>query len=40
MRRAAQPAIDFGASVVIVHGVRIIIRDGMRIVTALPRRGR
>jgi hypothetical protein len=30
-------AIDFGASVVICHGVRLIIRDGRRVVTALPK---
>jgi hypothetical protein len=34
------PAIDFGASVVIVHGVRLIIRDGRTVITALPRRRR
>jgi hypothetical protein len=32
-------AIDFGASVVICHGVRLIIRDGC-VVTVLPRRGK
>jgi hypothetical protein len=33
-------AVDFGASVVICHGVRIVIRDGVQVVTALPKRRR
>jgi hypothetical protein len=32
--------VDFGASVVICHGVRIVIRDGVQVVTALPKRRR
>lgn len=31
-------AIDFGARVVICHGVRLIIRDGRTVVTVLPKR--
>jgi hypothetical protein len=34
------PAIAFGASVVICHGVRLVIRDGCQVVTALPKRRR
>lgn len=34
----AEPAIDFGAPVAIVHGCRLIIVDGQRVVTALPKR--
>jgi hypothetical protein len=33
-------AVAFGAPVVICHGVRLVIRDGVQVVTALPRRGR
>lgn len=40
MRRGVTPGIDFGASVVIVHGVRLQIIDGYRVVTALPKRKR
>jgi hypothetical protein len=35
-----QPAIDFGAEVVIVHGVRLVLRGGLYCVTALPKRKR
>lgn len=37
MMTGVQPAVDFGAHVVICHGVRLIIDDGQRVVTALPR---
>jgi hypothetical protein len=40
MGKSLQPAIDFGAEVVIVHGVRLVMRDGLYCVTALPKRGR
>ena len=40
MITGAQPAADFGAPVAIVHGVRLILRDGYRVVTALPKRRR
>lgn len=36
MARGAEPAIDFGAPVAIVHNCRLIIRDGL-VVTALPK---
>lgn len=32
------PAVDFGAPVVIVHGVRLVLVNGTRCVTALPGR--
>lgn len=38
MQIALQPAVDFGAEVVICHGVRLVLREGIRCVTALPRR--
>jgi len=38
MVSAARPAVDFGAPVVICHGVRLIIQDGCRVVTVLPKR--
>lgn len=34
----AEPAIDFGASVVILHGCRLVIVDGQRVVTALRKK--
>lgn len=40
MARGLQPAIDFGCSTVICHGVRLQIRDGNTVVTALPKRRR
>lgn len=40
MSASLQPAIDFGAPVVIAHGVRLVLRDGLYCVTALPRKGR
>jgi hypothetical protein len=38
MAASLQPAIDFGAPVVLIHGVRLVLRDGLYCVTALPRR--
>lgn len=37
MAAAIKPAIDFGASVVIVHSVRLVLKDGRYCVTALPK---
>lgn len=36
MAAGASPAIDFGAPIAIVHGVRLVIRGG-QVVTALPK---
>lgn len=35
--RGVEPAMDFGAPVAIVHGCRMVIVDGHRVVTALPK---
>lgn len=35
---ARRPAIEFGAPVVITHGVRLVLREGLYCVTALPRK--
>ena len=40
MAQSLKPAIEFGASVVQTHGVRLVLRDGFYCVTALPRRRR
>lgn len=40
MLSGVQVAINFGASVVIAHGVRLVIRDGRTVVTALPKGSR
>jgi predicted Ser/Thr protein kinase len=37
MMKGIEPAVAFGARVVIVHGVRLVIRDGRSCVTALPK---
>jgi len=37
MIHAVEPAIAFGASVVIAHGVKLVIREGKYVVTALPK---
>ncbi len=36
MLAGAMPALDFSAPVAIVHGVRLVIREG-QVVTALPK---
>jgi hypothetical protein len=40
MMIGVMPAVEFGASIVICHGVRLVIRDGVQVVTALPKRRR
>jgi hypothetical protein len=36
MERGVEPAIDFGADVVLIHGCRMILIEG-RVVTVLPK---
>lgn len=38
MQASLQPAVEFGAPVVKIHGVRLVLRDGLYCVTALPGR--
>lgn len=40
MSHGLAAAVDFGAPTIICHGVRLVIVDGRRVVTALPKRRR
>jgi hypothetical protein len=40
MSRGIEPAIAFGARVIICHGVRLILSEDGCVVTALPKRRR